>query len=62
MPIKLFDKKLSEEVIKITKKLIEKFTYVEFDKLNQAIYKLYKLSKDEVEVIEDLYSKIKFQK
>ena len=60
LPIKLFDKELSEEVISITNKLIEKFTSVEFDKLNQAIYKLYKLSKEEVEVIENLYSKIKF--
>lgn len=60
LPIKLFDKKSSEEVIEITKKLIEKFTYVEFDKLNQTIYKLYKVSKEEVEAIEDFYSNIKF--
>jgi adenine-specific DNA-methyltransferase len=62
LPIKLFDKELSEEVVKITKKLIEKFTYVEFDKLNQTIYNLYKLSKEEVGVIEGLYIKTKFQK
>tara|TARA_B100001057_G_scaffold346392_1_gene347703 strand:- start:106 stop:3429 length:3324 start_codon:yes stop_codon:yes gene_type:complete len=60
LPIKIFDKKLSEEVIKITKKLVEKFSDVEFERLNQTIYKLYKLSKKEEEVVEDLYSKIKF--
>ncbi len=60
LPIKIFDKKLSEAVIKITKKLIEQFSDVEFDRLNQTIYKLYKLSNEEIEVVEDLYSKIKF--
>jgi len=60
LPIKLFNKELSEEVIKISKKLNEKFTHLDFDKLNQTIYKLYNLSKEEVGAIEDLYSKIKF--
>ena len=60
LPIKIFDKKLSDEVIKKTNKLIENFSDEEFDRLNQIIYKLYKLSKEEIEVVEDLYSKIKF--
>ncbi len=60
LPIRIFDKRLSDDVIKLSKKLIEKFTDVEFDKLNKNIYKLYKLSEKEVEVVEDLYNKIKF--
>ena len=60
LPIKIFDKKLSDEVIKKTNKLIENFSDEEFDRLNKIIYKLYKLSKEEIEVVEDLYSKIKF--
>ena len=60
LPIKLFDNELSDEVIKITKKLIEKFSSTDFDKLNQVIYKLYNLSNGEVEIVENLYSKIKF--
>ena len=60
LPIRIFDKRLSDDVIKLSKKLIEKFNDVEFDKLNKNIYKLYKLSEKEVEVVEDLYNKIKF--
>ncbi len=60
LPIRLFDKSKSKEIIETTKNLNEKFSHVEFDKLNQAIYKLYKISKEEIEMIDNLYSKIKF--
>lgn len=60
LPIKIFDKRLSEEVVKISKRLIEKFSDMDFEELNKTIYRLYNLSAKEVEVVEDFYSKIKF--
>ena len=59
LPIKLFNEKEVNEVIKITKTLIKKFTFEEFEKLNQSIYEAYKISKEEVKIIDDFYSKIK---